>query len=286
MFLIILSIILSIITVLIIGWFCLENDYSRTWSLLGFIWLIMIVFGCFSTVGANSVGIFYNPFKGGIQDEVLNEGIRTKSPLDKVYKISTEIEEFNFKNITVQTNDSQYVNTILQVQARINKANAFNYFKKYGNRSLSDIDSILSNTIQKCLEEVSTQYNIMEVLGEKRNEIVNKTLELAKTELDKDGISVERVILVDTDAGDDIEKAIANEAIKKKEAEAAKYEKEKAELEGEAKVIEAKKEKEANELKQKSLTEEILMEKIIEKWDGKYPTTMLGDQNLLFSLGQ
>ena len=131
----------------------------------------------------------------------------------------------------------------------------------------------------------------MEVLGEKRNEIVNQTLELAKAELEKDGITVERIVLVDTDAGDAIEQAIANEAVKKKEAESAQYEKEKAELEGEAKiiqaqkegeakVIEAQKEKEANDLKNQALTSQILEEKMIEKWNGQLPATMLNDDVL------
>ena len=83
--------------------------------------------------------------------------------------------------------------------------------------------------------------------------------------------------MVDTDAGDTIEQAIAKEASAKKEAETAKYLKEKAELEGEAKVIEAQKEKEANELKQKALTQQILTEKMIEKWNGQLPTTVLSD---------
>ena len=204
-----------------------------------------------------------------------------------MYKISTEVQEFNFENISVQTNDSQFLNSIIQVQARISKENAFNYFKKYGNKSLQDISNILSNTIQKQLETVTTQYNIMEVLGEKRNEIVNKTLDLVKEELLKDGIIVERIILVDTDAGDAIEQAIANESIKKKEAETARYEKEKAELEGEAKIIEAQKEKEANDLLTQSLTPEILQEKMIQKWNGVLPTTTLSDDIMsVFSVNQ
>lgn len=71
----------------------------------------------------------------------------------------------------------------------------------------------------------------------------------------------------------------------KKEAETAKYLKEKAELEGEAKIIQAQKEKEANELKQKTLTKEILMEKMIEKWNGQLPNTMMNDDILsVFSI--
>lgn len=287
MFLIILSLILTIITIISIVIWVKSEDLNPAWCLLGLLWLLLILFGCFTTIGANTVGIFYNPFKGGIQSEILNEGFKGKSPFDKAYKISTEVQEFNFENISVQTSDSQYVNTIIQVQARINKENAFEYFKKYGNKNLKDIQNILSNTIQKQLEQISTQYNIMEVLGEKRNEIVNKTLELAKEELQKDGILVERIILVDTDAGDGVEQAIANEAIKKKEAEAAQYEKEKAELEGEAKLITAQKEKEANDLKQTSLTQQILMEKMIEKWNGQLPSTVLNDDIMsIFNLNK
>lgn len=278
--LIITSVILTILTIVGVLVYCISEGHNRMWSLIGLAWLLIIIFGCFTTIGANTVGIMYNPFKGGIQNEVLAEGIKTKTPFDKVYKISTEVQEFTFENISVQTNDSQYVNAILQIQVRIDKEQAFEYFKKYGGKDLKDIQSILSNTTQKQLEMVSTQYNIMEVLGEKRDEIVNKTLEAVKAELIKDGILVERIILVDTDAGDTIEQAIANEASAKKEAETAQYLKEKAELEGEAKVIEAQKEKEANELKQKSLTNEILIEKMLEKWNGQLPTTMLGQDIL------
>lgn len=276
MFLIIISVILTIITVIALA---TDEDY-RPFCWLGLLWLLIILFGCFTTIGANKVGIFFNAFKGGIQEEVLSEGFKTKSPLDKVYKIDTQIHEFNFENISVQTNDSQFVNAIIQVQIRIDKNCAFNYFKKYGNKSLEDIQSVISTTLQKELEQVTTQFNIMEVLGDKRNDIVNKTTELAIEEFQKDGISIERIVLVDTDAGDSIENAIANEAIKKKEAEAAQYEKEKAELEGQAKVIQAQKEKEANELKQVTLTNEILKEKMIEKWNGVLPTTMLNNDVL------
>lgn len=278
MVLIIVSMILTIISVLGILIWCISEEHSKIWALTGFVWLLIILFGCLTKINANQVGILYNPFKGGVQNYVLGEGFRSKSPFDKVYKISTEVQEFTFENISVQTNDSQFVNTILQVQARIDKEQSFEYFKKYGGKQLKDIKNILSNTTQKQLETITTQYNIMEILGEKRDEIVNRTLENVKAELLKDGILVERIILVDTDAGEAIELAISKEASAKKEAETAKYLKEKAELEGEAKVIEAQKEKEANELKQKTLTDQILMEKMIEKWNGALPTTMMNDE--------
>ena len=277
MILIITSIILMIVTA--IGFYMLEEEFNFK-MLLGLVWLLLILFGCFVNIGANKVGIVYNPFKGGIQDYTLGQGYKTKTPLTKVYKINTEVKELTFENISVQTNDSQYVNTKIKVQAKIDTDKAFEYFSRYRDKTLEDISSVLSSSIQKQLETITTQYNIMDVLGAKRDEIVNKSLELIQKELAKDGISVLRITLVDTDAGEKIETAIANEAVAKKEAETAEYKKQKAQLEGEAKVIEAQKEKEANELISKTLTEELLMEKFIEKWNGELPKVS-GGNNML-----
>lgn len=277
MILIIGSIILTIGTAIAI--YLIDKELKPR-MLLGLIWLSLILLGCFTTVPANKVGIRYNPFKGGTQNKTVKEGFYFKNPLEKIYKLNTRVQEFKFENISIQTKDSQYVNSILQVQARTDKSKAFEYFKKYGNKDLEDIKSILSNTIQKEFEKVTTTYNIMEVLGEKRDDIVNKTLSNVKKELLKDGILVERIILVDTDAGTEVEKAISNEAIAKKEVETAEYKKQKAQIEGEAKVIEAQKEKEANELLNKTLTKEILIQQYLEKWDGKLPTVS-SDNNMI-----
>lgn len=292
MFTIIFSSILMIIIFLITGCIFETDKYGDPkvtgWKLnkkqfASLLPLVIILLACYTIVPANHVGVRYNPFKNGTQEKTLKEGFYGKNPIEKIYTLSTKIDEFEFKNISIQTKDSQYVNAILQVQARIDKNSAFEYFKKYGNKDLEDIKTILSNTIQKQFEKVTTQYNVMEVLGEKRNEIVDKTLAFVKEELLKDGIMVERIILVDTDAGKEIESAISKEAIAKKEVDTAEYKKEKARLEGEAKVIEAQKEKEANALLSKTLTDEILLEKFIEKWNGEL-SKVSGSENGFFDL--
>ena len=286
MFIIILSVILTLMVFATLSIDVKEDKFKVTKkSFLSLFCLLLIGFGCFTNIGANRVGIVYNPFKGGIQSYTLGQGYKTKSPLTKIYKINTEVQEFTFKNISVQTNDSQFVNAIIKAQVKIDSNKAFEYFSKYKDKNLEDISSLLSSTMQKQLETITTQYNIMDVLGAKRDEIVNKSLDLIQKELLKDGISVLRITLVDTDAGEQIEKAISNEAVAKKEAETAEYKKQKAQLEGEAKVIEAQKEKEANELISKTLTDELLMEQFIEKWDGKL-SVVSGNANGFFDISE
>lgn len=286
MFIIILSVILTLVAFVGLSIDVTNNKFKVTKkSFLSLFCLLLIGFDCFTNIGANKVGIVYNPFKGGIQNYTLGQGYKLKSPLTKVYKINTEVNELTFNNISVQTNDSQFVNAVIKAQVKIDSTQAFEYFSKYRDKSLEDISSVLSATIQKQLETITTQYNIMDVLGAKRDEIVNKSLELIQSELSKDGITVLRITLVDTDAGEQIEKAIANEAVAKKEAETAEYKKQKAQLEGEAKVIEAQKEKEANELISKTLTDELLMEQFIEKWDGKL-SVVSGNANGFFDISE
>ena len=286
MFIIILSVILTLIVFATLSIDVINDKFKVTKkSFLSLFCLLLIGFGCFTNIGANRVGIVYNPFKGGIQSYTLGQGYKTKSPLTKIYKINTEVQELTFNNISVQTNDSQFVNAIIKAQVKIDSNKAFEYFSKYKDKNLEDISSLLSSTMQKQLETITTQYNIMDVLGAKRDEIVNKSLDLIQKELIKDGISVLRITLVDTDAGEQIEKAIANEAVAKKEAETAEYKKQKAQLEGEAKVIEAQKEKEANELISKTLTDELLMEQFIEKWDGKL-SVVSGNANGFFDISE
>ena len=67
--LIITSVILTLLTVAGILAYCLYAKHRKIWTLLGLLWLLLIPFGCFTIIGVNTVGIMYNPFKNGIQND-------------------------------------------------------------------------------------------------------------------------------------------------------------------------------------------------------------------------
>lgn len=285
------------------------GDSIATWKLrkgqfFAVFGLIFLVFGFFTKIPANNVGIVYSPF-GGTREETLSEGMKAKNPLDKVYKISTETQTTLVENLTTQTKDAQYVISILDVKYRVDPSNAYLVFKQY--RTLDRMSKdLIKSTAQRVLEHSTTKYNVIDILGEKRNELYSE-LEIALAEeLALYGVELIAITIEDMDAGERLENAIADEAVAKKAVETAeqnllkaeteakqksvqaKAEQEAAKIKAETKLIEAEAEKKANEMLDKSLSEDILQKLWIDKWDGKQPTYYAGSgegAGIMFNVG-
>ena len=89
MFWLIFDLIITILFFLVLSIDPKEEKFKVTKkSFLSLFCLLLIGFACFTSIGANRVGIVYNPFKGGIQTYTLGQGYKLKSPLTKVYKIN------------------------------------------------------------------------------------------------------------------------------------------------------------------------------------------------------
>ena len=222
---------------------------------------------CVTFVPANTVGIKYSAISG-VSEDTLSEGLAFKSPIDKIYTIDTTVQERTVENVSVQTKDAQWVSMNINVKYSVNSSNAFKIFKSY--KTLENLqNNLIANATQRSIEEVTTKYNVMEVLGEERNTIYTEIENSLKERLAAEGVDLKFITIKDTDAGEAIENAIAKEAVAKKEVETAMQNQEKAKIEADTKLIEARGEAEANAVKTKQLTNEILMEMWINKWNGK-----------------
>lgn len=205
--------------------------------------------------------------------------------------------------MTSQTKDSQFVNSTLDIKYRVSSSNAYMVFKQF--RTLERMsETLIIPTTQRVLEQVTTSYNVIDILGEKRNELYGLLEQRLTEEFAKYGVEFYAISITDMDAGEKIEEAITAEAVAKKSVETAEQEllraqteakqksvtaqaeQDAARIKAETKKIEAEAEKEANDLLQKSLTEEILIQQWIEKWDGKVPEYYGGDgTDLIFNTG-
>lgn len=234
---------------------------------------------CIDFVPANHVGVKWSMI-GGTSDKTLNEGIVFKTPLDKIYTIPTTVQERTMKDVTVQTKDAQFLTMEVNVKFSVNKENAFNVYKRYEN--IDNLkQNIISNYSQKAIEKIVTQYNVIDVLGAKKNDIYKLATEELKNKLSAEGVNLVELTIKDMDAGDEIEKAIRAEAVAKKAVETAKQNKEKAKTEAETKLIQAQGEAKANAVKTKALTDKVLLEQWISKWNGILPTVSGSDSNMI-----
>lgn len=229
--------------------------------------LVALGMNCITFVSANTVGVKYSAFNG-TSKETLNEGLHFKTPFDKIYEIDTTVQERSVKNVMVQTNDAQFLTMNINVKYQVTTKDAFKVYKGYKTLDILN-KNIIANYAQQALSEVCTQYNIIDILGDKRNEVIQKSSELLKEKYANEGVTFKSLTVKDMDAGNEIKKAIKDEAVAKKEVETAEQKKQKAQKEAETKLIEAQGEAEANAAKSTQLTDQILKEKIIEKWNGE-----------------
>lgn len=240
---------------------------------------LCVACSCVVFIPANTVGIRWSAFSG-TSESTLSEGIALKTPVDKIYQIPTTVQEKAMDNIAVQTLDAQWVSMSLNIKYQVDSTNAYKVFKNY--KTLENLDTnLISNVTQRSVEEVTTKYNVIDILGEKRNTIYTEIESILKTKLADEGVTLKFITIIETDAGEEIEAAIAKEAVAKKAVETAEQEKKKAEIDAQTKLIQAEGEAKANEIKTKQLTDEILTEMFIEKWDGKLPTVSGNDGMML-----
>lgn len=204
--------------------------------------------------------------------------------MDQIYCIPTTVEERTIKKVNIQTKDAQFVTAQVNVKFRVNQKDAFKVYKRY--TTLDTLKkNIISNYAQKAIGTVATQYNVIDVLGSKKNEIYDLSTKTLSKMLKSEGVELVQLTIKDMNAGSEIEKAIADEAVAKKRVETAEQNRLKAQKDAETKIINAKAEAESNKILEKRLTNKLLVQQYLKKWDGKLPTVS-GDGNTMIDISQ
>ena len=250
----------------------------RQWlSLLG---LVIAIPAFFTMIPANNVGIVYSPFSGGVQKDVLSEGVQAKGPFDSIYTLSTEVQTNTIENLHGQTKDSQFLTIAIDVKYQIDPAKAVNVFQKF--RTVANINSTLVKpSAQRAIDAAMVNYNIIEILGDQRSHVYIEIEDFLTTRFEENGLHLHSITFLDTDGGDEIEQAIRAEAVEKKAGETAKLREERAKIEAETKVTQAKAEAEEKKILAAAIAEnpEVLELEWIKKWNGVLPYFMSDSSN-------
>lgn len=273
---------------------------------IGFIFIVLFIFGysCTYKVDPGYAGVIYN-MDGGIETETLGQGFHIVAPWKKVieYPVSTETVYYTKSNddgdekkdnsINVNTKDGKQVNVSVTYAYHMDEVQLPSVFEKFRGQKSEVIEAgYMKNEMYQAINEITSQYSLMELVGDKRPQINEAILDKFRSSLESYGIVIETFNLSDVVPDEQTKEAIQAVVNAQNALEKAKVEKEQAEVDAEkarvaakgkadAELIEAEGTAAANAKLQQSLTPLIVEQRKLDKWDGKLPGIVAGDSNLL-----
>lgn len=273
---------------------------------IGFVFIGLIIFGysCTYKVDPGYAGVIYS-MDGGIENETLGQGFHVVAPWKKVieYPVSTETVYYTKNNddgdekkdnsINVNTKDGKQVNVSVTYAYHMDEVQLPSVFEKFRGQKSEIIEAgYMKNEMYQAINEITSQYSLMELVGDKRPQINEAILDKFRNSLEPYGIVIETFNLSDVVPDEQTKEAIQAVVNAQNALEKAKVEKEQAEVDAEkarvaakgkadAELIEAEGTAAANAKLQESLTPLIVEQRKLDKWDGKLPGIVAGNSNLL-----
>ena len=208
---------------------------------------------------------------GKVQSGVLQEGVHLKLPfVQEVVKIDNRIQKLEVETEAF-SRDLQSVKTTLAINYRVDTAKSNSIYKNIGAAYESVLVVPAVNEVLKAItatytaeESVTNRVLISEGLVTGLNEKLNNI-----------GLYITDVNIIDFDFSDAFINAIEEKQVAQQQLLKAETEKQtaitNAQAEAEAIKIRAQAEAEANDVISKSLTEQIIENKKVEKWNGVLP---------------
>jgi regulator of protease activity HflC (stomatin/prohibitin superfamily) len=252
----------------------------RTYVILvvGVILFLTVFFGTWFTVGAGEVGIVT---RFGEVERVQESGLGFKIPLvESVSIMNTRVQKEEIDS-SAATKDLQDVNAKLALNYSIDQSTALKIYKELGKEYK---DNIIIPALHESFKAGSAQYTAEELIT-KRAEAKEKILDVVKGRLDDYGVVVADLNIVDLNFSDEFNKAVEAKQVAQQQAEKAKQDLARIEIEAQQTKTKADAEAYANEKRKQSLTEVSIQQQWIDKWDGKLPSTLTGDSGLMLNLG-
>ena len=243
---------------------------------------VLIPFSC-HTVDVSEVAVVKS--LGKIKD-VKNNGTYFDLWLTNSYhKYSTKVQEVTLDDMAYSS-DAQQMTLSIKFQYQIRADKVKDIATKFGNKDA--LEAKLTPVVRDKVKSVMSKHAAMDIIAV-RESLSTDALTAVKEAIGESYfVEMTTVAITNIDFSDQFETAVEEKMIAEQQQLKAEYENaakvaqaqakvEIAKAEAEAKKIEAQGEAEANALLEKSLTENVLRDKYLDKWDGKLPTTMLGD---------
>lgn len=227
--------------------------------------LIIILTGSVRTIKSGEVGIKVR--FGKVVNSKLHDGVNFKAPfVEQIVKMNVQVQKVEVETSSA-SKDLQDVNMKLAVNYRIDASKATNLYKNVGTKYE---EVVLQPAIQESIKAVTSKYTAEELITN-RSEVSNGCMKELENKVKKYGIVVDNFNITNFSFSEEFNKAIEEKQIAEQKVLTAKQELEKEKIEAEKKIVKAEAEQRANEMKGQTLTDNIIKEKFIEKWNGELP---------------
>lgn len=257
--------------------------------IIGVIVIVMItVIASITAVPTGYVGV--KTRFGKVQDEIINEGFNFKTPfIEKIVKINCKTQKCEYE-MEASSKDLQKISGIkIAVNYNVDPSKANSLYREIGN----DFKKvIIEPTIYESVKQGMSQYTAEELIT-KRSEVSNVIVSLLIEKLQSKGITITALNITDLSFSKEFDEAIEKKQVTEQQTQQAKYELEKAKVENEKKIENAKAEAEVMKRQNQQITENTLKlkelevkQKLIEKWNGQLPGTILGDNIPILNLNK
>ena len=192
------------------------------------------------------------------------------------------------QNVSIETaaysSDAQTMNIQMNLQYQILSDKVLEIANQYGSLEALNL-RIQAIAIEKTKATLSS-HKAMDIIANRAAMSPAVEEEVRKAVGEEYYVNIVSVVLTNIDFSDAFETAVEEKMIAEQQQLKSEYENQtkvaKAEADAKAKIVEAEAEAKANELLEKTLTDKILQEMYIEKWNGELPQVVAGnDANLM-----
>lgn len=273
--------------------------------------LFLIILGlCTKRVPAGYVAVQYK-MNGGISDKILTQGFHVVSPTTKTTLYSVSLEQSYLtagkkgdspdnEAFSASSKEGKSVKVELTYTYQYSPETVTELFTRFRGQNGKEVrDSFIKPNIVSWSKEVIARYAVADILGEKRATVNSDLTDYLSGKFKPYGIAVSNVSLINIEVDKNTQKAINQKIQAQQNAEKqaienqtnidkakadAEAKKTTAQAEADAKLIEAEAEAKANKEINNSLSENVLKQQYIDKWDGKLPTVQGSGANTFMQI--
>ena len=269
------------------------SPFKLVGLILVVILLVVFVSASYVVIPAGHTGVALT--FGKVEDTVLQEGLHFKVPF--VQKIAVMDNLIVKMDVITEafSKDLQTITTVVAVNYHVGKENSQTVYKNVG---LNFEEVLITPAVNEVLKAVTAKYTAVELVSS-RAEVSMLLDDGLNEKLNNYGIFINELNIINWDFSEEYINAVEAKQVAEQNLIKTRTEQEQAlviaNTEAQKRVIAA--EAEANEIKvlaeanaesnriiTESISEHLIKDQTVAKWDGKLPTVMSGSDNMLIDI--